>query len=199
MRSSAEHEHEDYEEGEHALGRVHDDAHPHALPPPRGVGGDDDVGQGSGDRLRLVQVVEGQEHPVGDEVALPKTPRIRGSRNPRKSRSSPRNETKTSWTTSTANQPQFPLKNSWPPAVPKNRAKSWLAGPVMSKPKNSHRPKRRTKGITHNQTLPPPRGRSPGRGAEGATGRRARARSAAPPARAGRGSWSGRTARRAQR
>ena len=71
MRSSAEHEHEDYEEDEHALGRVHDGAYPHALPPPRGVGGDDDVGQGSGDRPRLVQVVEGQEHPVGDEVTPP--------------------------------------------------------------------------------------------------------------------------------
>ena len=32
-----------------------------------------------------------------------------------------------------------------------------LAGPVMSKPKNSQRAKRRTKGITHNQTLPPTR------------------------------------------
>jgi len=46
----AKHEAEDGEDDEDALSRVHDDAHPHALPPPRGIGGKDDVSQGGGDR-----------------------------------------------------------------------------------------------------------------------------------------------------
>jgi hypothetical protein len=69
----AKHEAEDDEHGEDALSRVHDNAHPHALPPPRGIGGKDDVRQGSGDRPRRVQVVEREQHPVGDEIAQTRT------------------------------------------------------------------------------------------------------------------------------
>src|SRR5918998_3925668 len=47
--TSAKHEGEDEDEEEDALSRVHDDAHPHALPPTRGIGGKDDVRQGGGD------------------------------------------------------------------------------------------------------------------------------------------------------
>jgi hypothetical protein len=68
----AKHEAEDDEDDEYALSRVHDDAHPHALPPPRGIGGKDDVSQGGGDRPRLVQMVEAEEHPAGDEISPPK-------------------------------------------------------------------------------------------------------------------------------
>ncbi len=69
----AKHEGEDDEEDEDALSRVHDNAHPHALEPPRGIGGKDDVRQGGGDRPRLVQVVEREQHPVGDEIAQTRT------------------------------------------------------------------------------------------------------------------------------
>src|SRR5919202_449556 len=67
----AKHEAEDDDDDEDALSRVHDDTHPHALPPPRGIGGKDDVRQVGGDRPRLVQMVEGEQHPVGDEIAPP--------------------------------------------------------------------------------------------------------------------------------
>jgi hypothetical protein len=65
----AKHEAEDEDDDEYALTRVHDDAHPHALPPPRGIGGKDDVSQRGGDRPGGVQVVEPEQHPVGDEIA----------------------------------------------------------------------------------------------------------------------------------
>src|SRR5215217_7724972 len=65
----AKHEAEDDEDDEYALSRVHDDAHPHALPPPRGIGGKDDVSQGGGDRPRLVQMVEGKQNSVCYKVA----------------------------------------------------------------------------------------------------------------------------------
>ena len=63
VQTLAKHEGEDDEEDEDALSRVHDDAHPHALPPPRGIGGKDDVSQGGGDRPRLVQMVEARKAP----------------------------------------------------------------------------------------------------------------------------------------
>jgi hypothetical protein len=47
-RRSRSGKHEGEEEDEYALTRVHDDAHPHALPPPRGIGGKDDVSQRGG-------------------------------------------------------------------------------------------------------------------------------------------------------
>src|SRR5215213_1472124 len=149
------HEGEDEEEDEDALTRVHDNPHPHALPPPRGKANKEDVRhQGGGDRPRLVQMVEGEKTPLATKSPLPKTPRIRGSRSPVKSRSSPSTLLKMSCATTTAYQLQAPLKNS-SPRVSRNKTRSLLAGPVMSKPKNSQIAKRRTKGITHSHTLPP--------------------------------------------
>jgi hypothetical protein len=69
VQISAKHEGEDDEEDEDALSRVHDNAHPHTLPPTRRIGGKDDVSQGGGDRPRLVQMVEREQNPVGHEVA----------------------------------------------------------------------------------------------------------------------------------
>src|SRR5829696_9666345 len=64
------HEGEDEEEDEDALTRVHDNPHPHALPPPRGKANKEDVRhQGGGDRPRLVRMVEGEQNPVGHEIA----------------------------------------------------------------------------------------------------------------------------------
>src|SRR5215211_1374775 len=68
----AKHEAEDDEDDEYALSRVHEDAHPHALPPPRGIGGKDDISQCGGDRPRSMQMVEAEQYPVGDEIAPPK-------------------------------------------------------------------------------------------------------------------------------
>ena len=109
---SGKHEGEDDDNDEYALSRVHADPHPRALEPPRGIGGENDVPQGGGDRPRLVQMVEGEQYPAGDEIAPSEAPRIRGSRSPRKSSSSPSTVLKTTSTTTTANQPQAPLKNS---------------------------------------------------------------------------------------
>src|SRR5215211_6238372 len=151
------HEGEDEEEDEDALTRVHDNPHPHALPPPRGKANKEDVRhQGGGDRPRLVQMVEGEKTPLATKSPLPKTPRIRGSRSPVKSRSSPSTLLKSSCTPSTANQSQAPRKN-YSPLVSRNRAKSLFEGPLMSKSKDSQMKKRRKKGITHNQTPPPTR------------------------------------------
>ena len=123
MQRLAKHEAEDDEDDEYALSRVHDDAHPHALPPPRGIGGKDDVSQGGGDGPRLVQMVEAEEHPVGDEISPPKDAPHARQQSPLKSRSSPSALLKTDCTTITANQPQFPLKNS-SPRVSRNRTRS---------------------------------------------------------------------------
>ena len=71
MQRLAKHEGEDDEEDEYTLSRVQDDAHPHALPPPRGIGEIDEVRQGGRDRPRDVQMVEGEQNPVGDEIAPP--------------------------------------------------------------------------------------------------------------------------------
>jgi hypothetical protein len=71
VQRSGEHEIEDDEDDEDTLSRVDDDAHPHALEAPRGKGGKDDVRQGGGDRPRLMQMVDREQHPVGYKVAPP--------------------------------------------------------------------------------------------------------------------------------
>ena len=71
MQRLAKHEGEDDKDDEYALSRVHDNTHPHALPPPRGVGGEDDVCQGGWDRPRDVQMVEGEQNPVCYEISPP--------------------------------------------------------------------------------------------------------------------------------
>src|SRR6266508_1060436 len=68
-RLLGEHEGKDEDNGEDALSRVDDDPHPCALEPPRGIGEGEDVHQGGGDHPRNVQVVDREQHPVGDKVA----------------------------------------------------------------------------------------------------------------------------------
>src|SRR5215211_990116 len=78
-------EHEDKDDGDHedALNRVHDDPHPGALEAPRRMGlKKDALHQGFWHHPRYVQVIEGEQHYVGDPVALPKAARMRGAAAP---------------------------------------------------------------------------------------------------------------------
>jgi hypothetical protein len=64
-----EYESEDDNDDDDALKRVHDDPHPRALESPRGISEGEDVHQGGGYHPRGVQVVEREQHPIGDKVA----------------------------------------------------------------------------------------------------------------------------------
>src|SRR5215212_1974908 len=102
-------------------------------------------------------MVEGEQHPVGDEIDPSKDAPHARQEKPRNSSSSPRKELKIWSTTTTANQPHAPRKNSWPRSEGRNTVKSLLEGPVMLMPKASQSANRRKKGVTHNQILPPTR------------------------------------------
>src|SRR5918995_986413 len=71
-RPLGENESEDEDDDEDALSRVDDDPHPRTLEPARGIGEADDVHEGGGNAPRLMQVVGGEQHPVGDPVPFSK-------------------------------------------------------------------------------------------------------------------------------
>jgi hypothetical protein len=127
------HEGKDDGDQEDALNRVHDDPHPCALEASRRIGLEENaLHQGGRHDPRHVKVIEGEQHPVGDPVALPKTARMRGSSNPRKSSSSPSTVLNTTNTTRSANQPHAPLKKAAPRSEPRKSPKSLAEGPGIA-------------------------------------------------------------------